>query len=186
MDSVLRADYDVASLLPLSLARQKRVQRVILLEGLVEMRVLIVGLFAGVFLAGCGSSGPPAPKPSKLVEVTGKVTLNGEPVEGAIVIFTPNSSGGFVAQGFTDSAGQYSAETRSGNDIELGVAPGSYRVMISRFLKPDGTPVDPAEPPAMSAARESIPMEYSSPTDSKLRATIGSNGGTFDFAMKGK
>lgn len=143
-------------------------------------------LLCGAMLLGCGSGTPPAPKPSALAPVSGTVLLNDEPVEGAMVIFTPNSAGGFVAHGITDSAGKYTAETRSGSNIEVGAPPGSYKVMISRFLKPDGTPIDPGEPPAMSAAKESIPMEYSSPVDSKLRATIGASGGTFDFKMKAK
>ena len=137
-----------------------------------------------MLLTGCGQSVPPAPKPSALVPVSGKVLVDGEPLEGAVVIFTPNSTGGFVAHGFTDSSGQYSAETRSGADIEIGAAPGSYRVMVSRFLKPDGTPIDPGEPPAMVAARETVPMQYSSPAASKLRATVGSTGGTYDFNLK--
>lgn len=150
------------------------------------MRQLVFSAMGAVALAGCGSSELPAPKPSALVPVTGKVQIDGQPLEGAVVIFSPNSTGGFSALGYTDSTGKYDAETRSGSDIQPGAAPGSYRVMVSRFLKPDGTPLDPSEPPAMSAARESIPMQYSSPTDSKLRATIGSSGGTFDFNLKTK
>jgi hypothetical protein len=147
----------------------------------------LAGALTVFWLMGCGSGVPEAPKPSKLVDVNGKITMNGEPLEGAIVIFTPSGAGGFVGHGFTDSSGKYAAETRSGQNVDAGLAPGSYRVMVSRFLKPDGTPPsDPSEPPANSGARESLPMEYSSPNNSKLRAVVGQSGGTFDFDVKKK
>jgi hypothetical protein len=147
----------------------------------------IAGALAVLWLTGCGSGVPEAPKPSKLVEVSGKVTMAGEPLDGSVVIFTPASAGGFIGHGFTDSTGKYVAETRSGDSIEPGLAPGSYKVLVSRFLKPDGTvPADPTEPPAMSGARESLPMEYSSPTGSRLRAVVGQSGGVFDYEIKKK
>lgn len=134
--------------------------------------------------SGCGEKEPPPPTASKLVPAEGVVTLAGEPLDGATVIFNPNSQDGMVAYGYTDSKGHYAAETRSGGNIEPGIAPGSYQVIISRMMKPDGTLLDPAEPPAMSAASESVPMQYSSPGDSKLRAVVGQSGGTFDFELK--
>jgi hypothetical protein len=138
--------------------------------------------------AGCGAPrAAEAPKPAALVPVSGKVTLNGAPLEGALLVFFPAAAGGFQGQAYTDSTGVYHAETRSGSDLKPGVAPGSYRVMVSRFLKPDGTPpLDPTEPPANSAARESLPPDFSSPTNSKLRAIVGAEGGTFDFQVKTK
>jgi len=46
--------------------------------------------------------------------------------------------------------------------------------------------LDPSEPPANSGARESIPPDYSSPTNSKLRAVVGASGGQFNFDVKSK
>jgi hypothetical protein len=101
------------------------------------------------------------------------------------VIFNPSAAGGFVAHGYTDSKGHYAAETRSGDEIKPGAAPGSYQVLVSRFLKPDGTPIlDASEAPANVGAVESIPIQYSNPTESKLRAAVGQSGGTFDYDLK--
>lgn len=144
--------------------------------------VMVIGL--GV---GCGETEPPPPMPSSLVMVTGKVTLDGEPLEGAMLIFFPQSTGGVMGYGVTDSTGNYAMETRGADGPVPGIGSGSYRVMVSRFLKPDGTaPLDPSEPPANSGARESLPPQYSSPTDSKLRAVVGASGGQFNFDVKSK
>jgi len=143
-----------------------------------------VGLCALVVTSGCGAD-IPVPKPSQLVPVEGSITIKGEPLEGALVIFSPSSSGGFLAHGYTDSRGHYTAETRNGDGIEPGAAPGSYQVMVSRMVKPDGTPLlDASEAPANVGAVESVPVQYSNPTESKLRAAVGQSGGTFDFNLK--
>lgn len=143
-----------------------------------------VGLIVLVVLSSCGAE-PPVPTPSQLVPVEGTVTMKDEPLEGALVIFNPSAAGGFIAHGYTDSKGHYAAETRSGDEIKPGAAPGSYQVLVSRLLKPDGTPIlDASEAPANVGAVESIPMMYSNPTESKLRAAVGQSGGTFDFELK--
>lgn len=141
-------------------------------------------LLSVLVILGCGEDAPAPKVASTLVPVEGTVTLKGEPVEGAMVIFNPSSTGGFVAQGYTDSKGHYTAETSSGGEVKPGAAPGSYTVIVSRFLKPDGTPLAPGEPPAMAAAVESIPLPHSNPSETRLRATVGQSGGTFDFNLK--
>lgn len=156
-------------------------------EDVVPMKLLGFGLTAIVAVAcmGCGKSLPPAPKPAALVEAGGTVTMDGKPLEGAMVLFNPKSDGGFAAYAITDSAGKYKAETRVGAEVKPGLSPASYQVMVSRLLKPDGTPpMDPMEPPAHSGARESLPSKYSSPAESKLRAVVGASGGQFDFDLK--
>ncbi len=67
---------------------------------------------------GCGSG---------LVTVTGKVTLDGQPVEGAVVVFQGENGGGNPAAGQTDSEGVFQLGTfRSGD----GAFPGEYKVLI--------------------------------------------------------
>lgn len=146
------------------------------------LTAVVIGLSVG-----CGEREPPPPMPSSLVMVSGKVTQNGEPLEGAMVIFFPQTKDGVMGHGVTDSTGNYAMETRGADGPVPGIGSGSYRVMVSRFLKPDGTaPLDPSEPPANSGARESIPPDYSSPTNSKLRAVVGASGGQFNFDVKSK
>jgi hypothetical protein len=53
-------------------------------------------------LAGCGGvDGPP------LATVTGTVTLDGQPVKGALLEFVPQHPGGSTAWGGTDESGRY-------------------------------------------------------------------------------
>lgn len=71
----------------------------------------LVLLFALLLLSGCGSSYP---------NVSGKVTINGQPVEGLSVLFIPVSTEqdpfpGPYAEGVTDSSGNYVLKTRDGS-----------------------------------------------------------------------
>ena len=157
------------------------------MQHVARLCILLLYAGAGMLVCGCGSSEPPPPELPPLVPVTGAVTANGKPLEGAMLIFTPDTTGGFPAHGITDVNGNYSMATRSGTGSVPGCAPGTYRVMVSRFLKPDGTPpLDPNEPPAMSGAMESLPPQYSSPTSSSLRAVVAADGGEFKFDLKVK
>ncbi|MCH5373930.1 MAG: carboxypeptidase-like regulatory domain-containing protein, partial [Planctomycetes bacterium] len=61
-----------------------------------------------------------------MAKVTGIVTLDGEPLEGAKVIFQPKK--GQPAAGITDGKGRYSLTTLENHD---GAVPGQYRVIIS-------------------------------------------------------
>ena len=54
-------------------------------------------------LTGCGSDDTPP-----LGEVTGKITLDGQPLEGVIVLCKPEI--GRVATGTTNAAGEYELE----------------------------------------------------------------------------
>lgn len=63
--------------------------------------LLLAGLF--VFVSGCGSDDTPP-----LGQVSGTITLDGEPLEGVIVVFKPES--GRAATGTTDASGQYTLE----------------------------------------------------------------------------
>ena len=57
-------------------------------------------ILLGLLLAGCGSE-------DELATVKGKVTLNGEPLEGATVQFQPTAEGGAPSSGQTDGKGRY-------------------------------------------------------------------------------
>lgn len=61
--------------------------------------VITVGLFLAV--TGCGSSDRPP-----LGKVRGTITMDGQPLEGAIVYFSPEG-GGRVSQDMTDAKGEY-------------------------------------------------------------------------------
>ena len=85
-----------------------------------------VPLFAGLVAialfgvsAGCGKRGP------KLAEVTGKVTLDGQPVANALVTFVP-VDGSITSAGFTDANGIY----RLGCHLGEGAVIGQHRVSV--------------------------------------------------------
>jgi hypothetical protein len=81
-------------------------------------------LFAAPFLlAGLGCGGK-----DQLVRLEGIVTLDGEPVEGAIVSFLPDEAGGRFASGTTAKDGSFRLTTNKPDD---GALPGDYRVTVT-------------------------------------------------------
>ncbi len=70
-------------------------------------------------LAGCGR---------RAVPVQGVVTLDGEPLAGATVVFMPDG-GGRPANGYTAADGMFQLTTFQPND---GALPGTYRVLVQK------------------------------------------------------
>lgn len=126
-------------------------------------------------LAGCGSSGG--------VAVTGRVTLDGQPLPNAEVTFHPQEeTKGLGGSAVTGPDGRYELVSAQG---KKGVAPGDYRVVISRRLRPDGSPPDPNVPPVESDARETLPAVYSHLDSSTLTAQVSKDKPVHDFALAG-
>src|SRR6266852_2932215 len=82
---------------------------------------LIPAITAVVIMAGC-SSGPIAPP---LGMVKGKVTLDGKPIEGLVVLFMPEN--GRSSSGMTDKEGNYSLEF---DQQHPGAASGQHKVRM--------------------------------------------------------
>lgn len=78
--------------------------------------LLVVILVGASCAAGC----------SNLVDVRGEVTLDGQPLPDAQVMFVP--AGGRPATGKTDAQGKFRLTTNSAGD---GLAPGSYTVTVT-------------------------------------------------------
>lgn len=139
-------------------------------------------------VVGC-SSEPQPPKLPDPVKVTGTVTLDGKPLEGAAIRFAPTSDKEYHgATGQSDASGKYELNTDIGNGkTKPGVVPGNYSVYISRLVKPDGSfvPVDSKEPPMMSGARDTIPLKYST-EKGRMTYTVTQEGGTFDIKLDSK
>lgn len=140
-----------------------------------------------VVASGCGGGGPKSPPLPATSPVKGAVTLDGKPLSQASVKFIPTGqTKGVECYGITDDSGSYELIQLRGAS---GAPPGDYMVVISRFAKPDGSPlpVGPdAPPPANVGAVESLPPQYSSFTGSKLKAQVPMGGGEFKFALKSK
>lgn len=92
--------------------------------------VLIMVLVA-LPVAGCGSSDRPADLP-ELHPTTVKVTLDGEPLDGATVTLAPQSSK-WSATGTTDEQG---VATMLTNGRYEGVVEGEYKVGVNKLSKP--------------------------------------------------
>ncbi len=104
-------------------------------------------------LAGCTES--------DIASVEGTVTMDGNPLAGASIMFQP--PGGRPSGARTDEEGKYTLNYSGGRK---GAIPGLNRVKISTQADPyedaDGNPV--------AATKETIPMEYN--VQSKLEFTV--------------
>jgi hypothetical protein len=80
--------------------------------------------------------------------VHGKVTLNGEPVANADVEFHPESEPKLGIHGAkTDASGMYQLRPSSGSEVPAG----RYKVVVKRYVLPDGSPPDPEDDPMLLA-----------------------------------
>lgn len=148
-------------------------------------------LWYGLLVVAAGCAGPNAeesttdgPDFSNLAPVSGVITLNGEPLGGAVVTFLPPRWSPGVGE--TNAKGEYTL-TSSGRP---GVAPGDYKVAISLLLSAEGVSQGVAvrsslaQPPSMLTAKEFLPREYADLSRSKLTAHVDQKGGNFDFDVK--
>ncbi len=164
---------------PLSLLhRRQHRHRVALIRSRVLMRLPLQLSALLFFLAGLGCGGPDGG-----IVVTGTVTQAGQPLPGAVVTFFPQGDtpgkGGSTATG---PDGKYTLTQGPGGK---GLQPGEYKVTISRFLRPDGSPPDPRAPSIMSDACETLPAKYSNPADTILKATVSKENSVHPFELPG-
>src|SRR5438105_2170176 len=81
-----------------------------------------------LLVLGCSANGP--------YKVEGVVTLDGESVEGAMVVFEPETGSGQSANAFTRDDGSFQMETALG----MGAMRGTYRVTVSKMTGPSLPP----------------------------------------------
>lgn len=134
--------------------------------------LLAIGILAAV---GCGG-GP------EYVPVSGCVTLDGKPVNGAAVVFQPvgngGEAGGYGSTGKTDANGRYSLSVAS-PEKRAGALVGKHRVSITTRTTEDGTDE------IQSRGGETIPARYNS--QSTLTVDIPPGGSTeADFGLTTK
>ncbi|MHB9081972.1 MAG: hypothetical protein ACYC3X_31290 [Pirellulaceae bacterium] len=153
-------------------------------------------VLAGLLVCvGCGEKAGV----SGTVPVTGLVMLDGKPVAGASVTFSPTGKGGRAAVGTTDAEGRYTLTTMKPGD---GAIPGSYNVAISKTVAGAAAGA-PAEDPRSSGgkltpeqmksmmdamknagknadAESELPSKYATAATSGFTATVAA-GQTNDF-----
>lgn len=122
-------------------------------------------------VVGCGDGGP------RLVSVTGKVTVDGQPVPSAIVTFNPTGAGGSNSLGKTDASGNYKLEF---SQDKQGALVGDYVVEIvtkkisKADLPDDGSVVDQSN-------FVEIPAKYRK--RGALTATVKDQANTINFEL---
>jgi hypothetical protein len=128
-----------------------------------------VGLLVAACLlawTGCGGAG---------VEVSGKVTLDGSPLDEATITFVPMAGGQREAGWTMVQGGSYLIPTAN----QLGT--GQFRVEI-RALRSGGSDKGIQNDPTLIAAKEIVPSKYNS--KSELVAEIKPGKNALDFELK--
>ncbi len=136
-----------------------------------RLKIPLPGLLIAGFLSaaiGCGSSsGEP------LASVAGKVTQNGQPLSGAIVMFVPESGSGGPSGGETDANGDFQLKYSTG---ETGATIGKHRVVIT---------IPGTEAPApMGGETKPVKTEPSREFFKEAEVVDGENALTFEIAEK--
>jgi hypothetical protein len=119
-------------------------------------------------MSGCG--GPTGP------EVTGSVTLDGDPLGEATISFLPENRELAPLITSTDLEGKYTLER--GVD---GVAEGTYTVRITTY-RPAITEIDPPIP----GVKEKVPAKYNVQTTLNAEVSSGENVHDFPLDSKGR
>jgi len=149
----------------------------------------ILGLVCVFVVVGCGESGDG--DRADRVAVTGTVTYNGTPVEGATVAFVPQGADTAGATGRTDASGRYELTTFEPGD---GAVPGSYKVKIAKTVVagvPQGdveVDLDASgaedEAPEAAEVEQSLPDKYQNEETSGLTAEVTADGDNeFSFEL---
>lgn len=130
-------------------------------------------LSAALLISGCG----PDTYGIQYRPVSGRITLDGEPLAGATVVFAPSAEGlrsGRPSIGETNAAGEYQLTSISGVD---GAVVGEHAVSISTAKVDQNTQEE--------LAKESLPAKYN--LKSELSFTVPDEGTTAaNFDLLGK
>jgi hypothetical protein len=148
------------------------------------MRQLAVSTACLAFIAFAGCSGEKVDRPDP-VAVTGVVTHNGNPVEGADVIFQP-AGHTYAASGKTDASGTFTLTAFQPND---GAVPGEYKVTVSkRKVTPQGAAASDDAPTTVKQ-EVLLPIKYADPNSrnsSGLTASVKAGAeNKFEFKLAG-
>jgi hypothetical protein len=127
--------------------------------------------------------------------VEGAVLLDGKPVEGATVFFSPTATtggkvAGLPAAGRTGPDGGFRLNAGGGAKPEAGTAVGEYVVTVikqeSDSLSAPNLDAPPRPPPANIDVRDLLPTVYKLGSTSPLRATVKPGTNSFRFELDSK
>ena len=115
---------------------------------------------------------------SDVAEVTGTITVDGQPIEHAVVSFTPVQ--GHASVGMTDAKGNYTLFYLRNVD---GAEIGEHKVTVKTRIIGDGSYGD--EGSVQSTGREELlPKKYWDRNQTELRATVERGSNTFNFDLE--
>jgi hypothetical protein len=150
-----------------------------MMKRFLEFQFAITGLL--VFVAGCGGGTDEwVDARENVYPASGVVTLSGEPVEGATVIFH-SASKKISAQGMTNAKGRYHVTTYEDND---GAIAGEHTVTVrkSEYIQKQTRHHTEEEPSYYKVATELLPVEFATEKTTTLKATVTEDGATeLDF-----
>lgn len=128
---------------------------------------LLIGL-----VPGCGGGGRPG-----TISVTGQVTLDGQPLAGAAVMFT-GPGGGAPVTAVTDASGNF----------QLQAVPGQNKVAVAKTEGSGGAGEAELAPPEGAAAPTSpkylVPPKYANPTTSGITVDVKAGMGPVKIELK--
>ncbi len=84
-----------------------------------------------LILVGCGGSG----NGPETVDAEGILTLDGQPIDGAVISCIPQKAPRHPARGASDKNGRFALTAFEGQD---GAVPGEYKVLVSRTVEVAG------------------------------------------------
>jgi hypothetical protein len=120
---------------------------------------LAVSLAVALPAVGCGR---------KLVTTSGVITLDGQPLGGAVVQFQPEGPGGDIATGTSEADGSFRLST-GGAD---GAAPGAYRVVVVKFDSSGKSKGKASLLPKRYASRDATPLQCTVPHDGPVAVEL--------------
>jgi hypothetical protein len=128
-----------------------------------------IGLFVCVFLLGCTEG------ETERVPISGKITLDNQPIDGGTILFLPQEKGK-IKTGATIEEGQYIL------DEDEGPQAGQHRVEIY-WAKKTGRQIPSNDPPnMMDETREVVPGKYNQQSVLTVEIKPGEN--TFDLDLR--
>jgi hypothetical protein len=138
------------------------------------MRARLLLGFALMLGPGCGSG--------KFAPVSGTVTMNGKPLAGATVIFSPIAKEGSIdagpgSSGKTNEKGEYTLTSDTGR---TGAVVGKHRVSVSLMGPSTGTGDERRRP---GTPVNQVPVRYNGKTELTYEVPAGGTGKA-DFTLK--
>lgn len=122
------------------------------------------------FLAACSSKNSDDPT---TYPVTGLVTLEGRPVEEALVVFRPKTIGkATIVQATTDDEGTFDAYIflDQGKRTKRGMMPADYQIEVTQMVNA------PGQTSIVTPPKNLLPQKYASVQTSGLATTVSVTG----------